>query len=180
MSLAPPYIPRSIRQIDQSNPDGGPSEPIHDPGFRVTDVNSWLHSIQNQAVSNVSAQTLHANLNALAPSSGNNMEMFSPPNAIMEEAPPGREFGANGISQSPRVEENEDVADSIPPARSIEFSSTPLADDYVSGGQSVIDTPIVLGGERVSVGGSRPNSARPSSSHRNVVCIHSFLSLTFA
>lgn len=158
MSLAPPYIPRSIRQVDQTNPDVV-SESAHDPpGFRVTDVNSWLNSIQNQAVSNVSAHAMNAQHSA--PSARENVVISSGIGSIIE-APPLSE-----------LESGEMVAQSVPPARSIEFSSTPLPHEVVSGGQSVIDTPIVLGGDRIS---SRPNSARPASSHRHMVCTLSFL-----
>lgn len=161
MSLAPPYIPRSIRQVDQSNPDSdplnalpsaAPGESSSPPGgFRITDVNSWLHSIQNQAVSNVSFAQIRAEGNTATGAA----ESHDRANVVDDNSGPPRRRYDNSVG-----------LDSPSASRVIEFSSPPLPLNVLNVDNESIDGPIVLGGDRVSVNGSRPNSARPRSPQR--------------
>jgi hypothetical protein len=197
MSLAPPYIPRSIRQVDQTNPDStdvspsppGPTgltagaaaaageavpliattagaasrevgEAAGEGGiFRITDVNSWLSNLQNQAISNVS----RAHAATSAEREGQSREERED----HDETSPRRRTSNSAFMNSPPVAVSASAAAAPSVSRVMEFSSPPLPLNVLSTDQSEnagIDGPIVLGGDRVSVNGSsRPNSGRPLS-----------------
>lgn len=210
MSLAPPYIPRSIRQVDQSTTEPNmsdmplPSSSIQtntDNRFRIQDVNSWLNSIQQ----NQSPNEFHANpveesgLNGqgvseeqvqqelLLPSDHPQLNSpFEEQNRAIEQSrievisDESKEINEN-LNSIQNIDDlstiNQESKSERSPRVTIEYSSSPLPVEILSGGDPhPIDVPIVLGGDRVSVG-SRPSSARPASAKKVMVINYLFLFL---
>eukprot|EP00604_Paraphysomonas_vestita_P003083 CAMPEP_0174818922 /NCGR_PEP_ID=MMETSP1107-20130205/1868_1 /TAXON_ID=36770 /ORGANISM="Paraphysomonas vestita, Strain GFlagA" /LENGTH=396 /DNA_ID=CAMNT_0016031525 /DNA_START=1361 /DNA_END=2551 /DNA_ORIENTATION=- len=202
MSLAPPYIPRSIRQVDQSTTEPNmsdmplPSSSIQtntDNRFRIQDVNSWLNSIQQ----NQSPNEFHANpveesgLNGqgvseeqvqqelLLPSDHPQLNSpFEEQNRAIEQSrievisDESKEINEN-LNSIQNIDDlstiNQESKSERSPRVTIEYSSSPLPVEILSGGDPhPIDVPIVLGGDRVSVG-SRPSSARPASAKKVMI-----------
>jgi hypothetical protein len=190
MSLAPPYIPRSIRQVDQSptalaaaplvspvplpSSFSGPAPaevvrelPMQPPPSRllasppVNDVSSWLSSIERQAIFNVTAGARGGG--------GGGGPMRASPRLITQS--PRRETAERPSEREEEEEGGErQEQKTVPVPRAIEFSSTLLPDEMVGGGGGAGGGPIVLGGgDRVSLTGSRPGSARPHSARSQLV-----------
>lgn len=210
MSLAPPYIPRSIRQVDQSTTEANMSElppnasalANNDTRFRVQDVNSWLNSIQQNHL-NSSTNNHHPIEEIAQPSnsieqqlqlqdqdqqnqmlilaseqmgSGNgngesNSERRNNQNELYEEINQVDDLSTIPRSLDDQMSTNQESKSDRSPRVTIEYSSSPLPIEILNGGDShIIDGPIVLGGDRVSVG-SRPNSARPMSAKKSIVSL---------
>ena len=79
------------------------------------------------------------------------------------------EHSTNPKSNSDSIAINQESKSDRSGRVTIEYSSSPLPVEIVGSGDSqLIDGPIVLGGDRVSVG-SRPSSARPMSAKKVMV-----------
>lgn len=199
MSLAPPYIPRSIRQVDQSTTEPNmseipqPSSTVHtntDNRFRIQDVNLWLNNFQQNQPMNDGEfpnQPEHerdgdgAGVGGGAGEASEQQLPLEPLNQFLLPEHPQLdderrmnqtmdEEGVKEENQNNNQQQQESKLDRSTRV-TIEYSSPPLPVEIVSGDHSVVDGPIVLGGDRLLSVGSRPNSARPMSAKKVMVSV---------